>query len=355
MPVRVTLDAKNQSGQFAGLIASDRIYYGDPTPENGRSHYYEDDVRSRNEWAVPSTTTFAASWLANLPISPDSHKQTGLSRDNLYRNRSAKIQGNRWIGVDGIPGIQRKQDEPSPPSSEATPLNLEDVPSNDPGTAEYEASESTEAGDVELKIYEEYLASGEEGQGRKGVTIMLRDIPYTMRVEPHVFDLLRNTSDLSHVDYIYLPMNMNRHPNVLRNKGYCFIHFSNIDSAQRFVSRLEHYVLPHPLVPSARMMIAGLAKFQGLSSNLHNVLDIQSKKWRPKSGHAYIRCTGGELASCGLLQLRNLLKRRAAVPTEDKRPGSPGQAQESKNQRRKARRHVDGSACRDPLLLAPLL
>ena len=94
---------------------------------------------------------------------------------------------------------------------------------------------------------------GEEGQGRKGVTIMLRDVPYTMRVEPHVFDLLRNTSDLSHVDYIYLPMTTNHGSDSLRNKGYCFIHFSNNDSAQRFVSRLEHYVLPRSMFPSAAL------------------------------------------------------------------------------------------------------
>jgi hypothetical protein len=164
-----------------------------------------------------------------------------------------------------------------------------------------------------------------------------------MRVEPHVFDLLQSTSDLSHVDYIYLPMTINQCSDAVRNKGYCFIHFSNNDSAQRFVSRLEHYVLPRSMFPSARMMIAGMAKFQGLSLNLHNVLDIHSKKWRPKNGYAYIRCAGGELTSCALLRLRNLLKRRAAAPTEKKRPITW------------MKRRVDGKAFQDPLLLAPLI
>jgi hypothetical protein len=56
------------------------------------------------------------------------------------------------------------------------------------------------------------------------------------------------------------------------------------------------------------MMHAGLAKFQGLSLNLRNLLDIHSKKWRPKNGHAYIRLAGGKLAPYGLLRLRTLLK-----------------------------------------------
>jgi hypothetical protein len=322
--------------------------------------------------------TFSADlWPPSFPASrsfPDPRfQQLGLSRDNLSQQmhsdnlskmHSAKIQGmvpppgllhrgpegagkgrgsgDTWSGLHGIPGIQRKQDERSHPSSEDTPLYLEDLPNSDPA-AEYEASDSTEAGDAELKIYEEYLANGKEQQEPTGVTIMLRDIPYRMRVEPHVFDLLQSTSDLSHVDYIYLPMTINQCSDAVRNKGYCFIHFSNNDSAQRFVSRLEHYVLPRSMFPSARMMIAGMAKFQGLSLNLHNVLDIHSKKWRPKNGYAYIRCAGGELTSCALLRLRNLLKRRAAAPTEKKRPITW------------MKRRVDGKAFQDPLLLAPLI
>ena len=54
-------------------------------------------------------------------------------------------QGDTWSGLHGIPGIQRKQDERSHPSSEDTPLYLEDLPNSDPA-AEYEASDSTEAG-----------------------------------------------------------------------------------------------------------------------------------------------------------------------------------------------------------------
>jgi hypothetical protein len=321
MPVLLKLGKQNQSSQFAGFVASDRMHYGDSTPEHGRIHYFEDDVLSRNEWAVP-WMNFAAPWRANLPASPDCYQKTGLSRDNLSAMHSATLQGDGWIGAHAIPGLQKKHDERSHRSSEDTPLNVEDLPHNDPSAEDDEASQSTEAADAEVKIYEEYLASGEDlGQESKGITIILRDIPYKMEVETHVFDLLQSTSDLSQVDYIYLPMTNNtdaaRNPS--RNKGYCFIHFSDYASAQLFASRLEQYVLPGSLFPSAKTMIAGLAKFQGLSLNLHNLLDVRSKKWRPKNGHAYIRCAGGELTRCRLQQLRGLLKRRSVAHGKKRR------------------------------------
>merc|ERR1719240_2331059 len=98
-----------------------------------------------------------------------------------------------------------------------------------------------------------------------------------------------------------------------RNKGYCFIHFSNNASAQLFVSRLEHYVFPTSVFTApSKTMNAGLAKFQGLSLNLRNLLDIHSKKWRPKNGLAYMRTDNG-LVPVRLLALRNLAKQYAQL------------------------------------------
>jgi hypothetical protein len=71
--------------------------------------------------------------------------------------------------------------------------------------------------------------------------------------------------------------------------------------------------------PPGKLMTAGLAKFQGLGLNLHSLLDIHSKKWRPRNGHVYIRRSGGKLAPFGLLRLRNLLKRRVAQHSKHKR------------------------------------
>jgi hypothetical protein len=53
-----------------------------------------------------------------------------------------------------------------------------------------------------------------------------------------------------------------------------------------------------------------MAKFQGLSVNLNNLLDIHSKKWRPKNGIVYVRTDRG-LVSVRLLALRNLAKQYA--------------------------------------------
>jgi hypothetical protein len=81
-------------------------------------------------------------------------------------------------------------------------------------------------------------------------------------------------------------------------------------------------------------MFASRAKFQGLSMNLVNLLDIQSKKWRPKHGVAHIRASTGELVCVGLLPLRNLFKKRSvrsgwqgakAGPLRALPAGRPGQ------------------------------
>jgi hypothetical protein len=162
-------------------------------------------------------------------------------------------------------------------------------------------------------IYHTYLAGAGNSQNDSGVTIMLRDIPYRMQVESDLFRILRQTADLQHVDYIYLPMTIegvSTRSNVQpRNKGYCFIHFSGEATAHAFATRVQEYVIPDTF--GGKTMFASRAKFQGLSMNLVNLLDIQSKKWRPKHGVAYIRDSTGELVCVGLLPLRNLFKKRS--------------------------------------------
>jgi hypothetical protein len=165
-------------------------------------------------------------------------------------------------------------------------------------------------------IYQLYLAVDPSSQIEQGVTIMLRDIPYRLQVEPDLFRILGETCELSHVSYIYLPMTIEgfstRSNMQSRNKGYCFIHFSVEATAHTFASRVHEYVVPDVL--AGKSMFAARAKFQGLSMNLINLLDIQSKKWRPKHGVAHIRTSTGELACVGLLPLRNLVKRRTVRP-----------------------------------------
>jgi hypothetical protein len=172
------------------------------------------------------------------------------------------------------------------------------------------------AEDAILKqIYDKYLAAGEHVQDKTGVTLMLRDIPYRWQVDPHLFEIFAQMGELEHVDYIYLPMAIEgfaaRSSVQARNKGYCFIHFSVAATAEAFASRISG----PPYTTGGKSMSTHPAKFQGLGSNLINLLDIDSKKWRPKHGIAHIRISKGELVCVGLLALRNLLKRRAVRPT----------------------------------------
>ena len=62
--------------------------------------------------------------------------------------------------------------------------------------------------------------------------------------------------------------------------------------------------------PAGKGMFGVMAKFQGLSLNLNNLLDIHSKKWRPKNGCAYVRTDSG-LSCVRLFDLRNLAKQYA--------------------------------------------
>jgi hypothetical protein len=165
-------------------------------------------------------------------------------------------------------------------------------------------------------IYHLYLAQDPNITIEPGVTIMLRDIPYRLKVEPDLYRILTDTADLKHVSYIYLPMTIegfNSRTNVQsRNKGYCFIHFSVEATAHTFASRVCECMTPD--VSGGKNMFAARAKFQGVGMTLINLLDISSKKWRPKHGVAYMRSSTGELVCVGLLPLRNLVKRRTVRP-----------------------------------------
>jgi RNA recognition motif-containing protein len=127
--------------------------------------------------------------------------------------------------------------------------------------------------------------------------------------------------------------------NQFRNKGYCFIHFSDANMAQKFITEISDYnVSERPSVDDSannaqneqeepKKMYAVFAKYQGLSTNLHNLLDIESKKWRPKNGFACVRTSSG-LSNISLLGLRILAKRHAtSVTTHGNRP-LPGNVSE---------------------------
>ena len=161
-------------------------------------------------------------------------------------------------------------------------------------------------------IYDHRIVGGKSGQNERGATVMMQSIPYQLQVEPDLLDLLRQTCEMDHVEYIYIPTcteGINCRSGASRNKGYCFVHFSVAATAQEFASRTHGHVFP--CAPGEkRVLINSMAKFQGLYTNLMNVLEIHAKKWRPKNGFAHIRTSKGELVCVGLLPLRNLVKRR---------------------------------------------
>ena len=166
-------------------------------------------------------------------------------------------------------------------------------------------------GSILQDIYDHHIVGGNSGQDERGATVMMQRIPYQLQVEPDLLDLLRQTCEMDHVEYIYIPTcteGISCRSGRSRNKGYCFVHFSVAATAQEFASRTHGHVFP--CAPGEKRVINSMAKFQGLYTNLMNVLEIHAKKWRPKNGFAHIRTSKGELVCVGLLPLRNLVRRR---------------------------------------------
>jgi hypothetical protein len=180
-------------------------------------------------------------------------------------------------------------------------------------------------------VFRKFIAS-ETPELEEGVTIMLMDVPKSFRCRPELFEMIESLGSIDSVDYIYLPMAVDRpNKNRYRNKGFCFIHFSDANMAQNFMNgifgydALEHRSASESLAnypcgdPHDKNMTAAFAKFQGVSTNLHNLIDIQSKKWRPKNGFVCVRTDSG-LSDISLLGLRVLAMKHAKGLTVGQSP-----------------------------------
>merc|ERR1719359_2100598 len=68
-----------------------------------------------------------------------------------------------------------------------------------------------------MYVFDKYICKRAEGAG---VTIMLHDVPYRFQVDPDVFTMIKSIGNLDTVDYVYLPMAVDR-PSAIqcRNKG----------------------------------------------------------------------------------------------------------------------------------------
>jgi hypothetical protein len=166
-----------------------------------------------------------------------------------------------------------------------------------------------------MYVFKNIICKADYEGDEEGVTIMLRDVPYRYQVEPNLINMVKQLSSIDDVSYIYLPISgpdrgADREPRTQsRNKGYGFIHFTCKEASAQFLKKIDTYEMPEN---AGKRMFGSLAKFQGVASNIHNVLDVRSKKWRPKHGlaAAYVRTHSG-LTCISLMVLRNLAKHYA--------------------------------------------
>jgi hypothetical protein len=179
-------------------------------------------------------------------------------------------------------------------------------------------SEHAEIGEEEdlMYVFQKFIAS-ETPELEEGVTILVHDVPSGYRLSPDVTGMIESITSIDSVGYIYLPMAFDRPKlNQFRNKGYCFIHFHDANMAEKFMNGISNHGASQQSSADdglksedePRKMHAVFAKYQGVSTNLHNLLDIESKKWRPKNSHVCVKTNSG-LAKIPLLGLRTLTKR----------------------------------------------
>jgi hypothetical protein len=176
----------------------------------------------------------------------------------------------------------------------------------DDDEAKLSFSEIAVADEDLMHVFNKVICKPVSERDESGVTVMLRDVPYRFQVMPDLMNMISQLSSLDSVSYIYLPMTISGPRTQIRNKGYGFIHFTDRRASEDFLKKIDQYEIQE--TPEKRMF-GSLAKFQGVAANIHNVLDVYSKKWRPKHGMpvAYVR-TETELACISLLALRTLAK-----------------------------------------------
>jgi len=196
-------------------------------------------------------------------------------------------------------------------SKDAEGRKGKDPQRKDPGQEQSSAASLPVPGSIEEELcqyafYTYVFNPGGEPKPETGVTLMIHDVHYRFQIEPDLLDIFTEISDIDAIDYIYLPMTIEgytRGTAATRNKGYCFVHFSKAEVAEKFAEKVLEYEIPD----NCKGMHTTLAKFQGVRTNLVEVLDVQSKKWRPKEAIIRLR-VGNTLEPVSLLMLRNFVK-----------------------------------------------
>jgi hypothetical protein len=178
--------------------------------------------------------------------------------------------------------------------------------------------------DILGDVFSEYFNKTDEEILRKsnlGRTLMVHDIKNRFSIE----DVLGIFDEFSaeHVDYVFLPLGVwetkksknrdsKRSRKEIRNKAYCFVHFSDVAASEAFVDRLSRYEPPHVLDSNGedvreRKMYTSTATTQAVVPNLLRLVDIHNKKWHPRAGMLAIRLGDG-LVPANVLALRQFLQ-----------------------------------------------
>jgi hypothetical protein len=155
----------------------------------------------------------------------------------------------------------------------------------------------------------------------EGTTLMCHDLLNKFRVNPDLLQLFEKVGVLDDVVYIYLPLTYLKSKQPLnarrpsRNKGYGFVHFASSTAAATFARLIGEVDLVGP-GRGVKQMYTTPAKFQGVSSNLIELLDLENEDWRPKQGCIYVRLDPGRPLQClGIKSARDFAleaqKRRA--------------------------------------------
>jgi hypothetical protein len=153
-----------------------------------------------------------------------------------------------------------------------------------------------------------------------GRTFMVKDIKNKFMIEDvlGIFDEL----GAEHVDYVFLPLgvwetkkkeyNPKKSTKSVRNKAYCFIHFSDVAASEEFSKRLSQYQPPKEARSNGadfreKKMHTSIAVTQGVVPNLLRLVDIHSKKWHSRAGVLAVRL-GDSLAPVNITALRKFLQ-----------------------------------------------
>jgi hypothetical protein len=162
-------------------------------------------------------------------------------------------------------------------------------------------------------VYARYLREPDSAYPVTGTTLMCHDLLNKFKVEPDLLQIFEELGVLAFVDYVYLPLTYlktgtaQKVKKACRNKGYCFVHFSTPEAAEIFSAKVPAMVLPGSAVASGKHIHSSAAKFQGIAANLAELLDIDSKEWRARTGYVHIRL-GDKLERVGLNALRSFVE-----------------------------------------------